>query len=562
MADRRSLFGAPTLSGSLLALLFWWHSLTPTLIPRSWELQVAIGGVCLAIGYGIGTLAGSCVQRLVRRRFVFDADVIRRRSRIVLGAAWIIAILFGAPSWMRWQNEQRDFMGMGSVDWWDGVLIGALSPVAGALLVVIGRAIAKAFGAIHRSMRRRVSSAALAISALLIVILAIVFGRVVALRALAAVASSVFAPANEETTEGSVVPRSASVSGSTASLVAWDTLGRMGRDFVASATSEQQLSMFHGADAMLAVPVRVYVGVRSADSLEEQAKLAVLELERAGGFERKVLVVCVPTGTGWVVPKAATALELLHRGDTAIVAIQYSYLPSLLGVFVHAGRARQAGLVLFNAVRARWLELPHDRRPKLVLFGKSLGAEGVEAPFEGVDAAASIANIVARTDGVLIAGAARSNTIHLQLTRERDPGSPVWAPVFDEGRSVRFLTRDPNQPAMRAEWSTPRIVYLQHGSDPVAFWSLEALWRPPEWMEQPRAFDVPDALHWFPIVSSVQSVGDFLDQLGPPPGFGHDYANGYVKGWASIVPPEGWTPIDTERLEHFIDELPGDDSEP
>ena len=51
------------LSGSSLALLFWWHSLTPTLIPRSWQMQAAIGAVCLAIGYGIGTLAGRWGQR-------------------------------------------------------------------------------------------------------------------------------------------------------------------------------------------------------------------------------------------------------------------------------------------------------------------------------------------------------------------------------------------------------------------------------------------------------------------------------------------------------------------
>jgi hypothetical protein len=38
-AERRGVFGTPTLSGSLLALLFWWQSLTPTLIPRSWEMH-------------------------------------------------------------------------------------------------------------------------------------------------------------------------------------------------------------------------------------------------------------------------------------------------------------------------------------------------------------------------------------------------------------------------------------------------------------------------------------------------------------------------------------------
>src|SRR5262249_26996063 len=272
----------------------------------------------------------------------------------------------------------------------------------------------------------------------------------------------IYAPANEKTTEGISVPDSSSVSGSRTSLVAWDTLGYMGREFVATATTMRELQAFHGVEAGLADPVRVYVGVRSADAVAARASLAVRELERAGGFDRKVLAVWVPTGTGWMIPKAAAALEQLHRGDTAIVAIQYSLLPSWLAAFVDAGRANEAGIVLFNAVRARWSELPPDRRPKLLLFGKSLGTAGVEPPFVGADASSSVSNFVNRTDGALIAGAKHSNPIHTQLTRERDPGSPVWLPVFDKGRSVRFVNRDPHQPALDSEWSAPRIVYLQH----------------------------------------------------------------------------------------------------
>src|SRR5262245_32049350 len=85
---RRGALGTPTFSGSSLALLFWWRSLTPTLIPRSWQTQVVIGAVCLAIGYGIGTLAGRWIQRLLVRSGRSAGDVIRRRSWIVLGAAW------------------------------------------------------------------------------------------------------------------------------------------------------------------------------------------------------------------------------------------------------------------------------------------------------------------------------------------------------------------------------------------------------------------------------------------------------------------------------------------
>jgi uncharacterized membrane protein len=433
-AERYGARGAPTFSGSLLALLFWWQSLTPTLIPRSWEMQTAIGATCLAIGYGIGTLAGRGLHRLRERWERVPAKAICRRSRIVLAAAWLVAIPLGATQWLGWQNEQRKLMGMVAIDWWDAVLMSVLSPVAGMLLVVIGRVMVHGVASGKRFVEARVPSiVSVPATALLVVVIGVGLGRGVALPVLTAAANSVNASMNEETSEGIVAPESSSVSGSRASFVAWDTLGRMGRDFVATATSADELAMFHGADAELADPVRVYVGVRSADSAEQRAELAVRELERAGGFDRKVLAVWVPTGTGWMIPKAAASLEQLHRGDTAIVAIQYSFLPSLLAVFLDAGLANEAGLTLFDAVHTRWSQLPLDRRPKLVLFGKSLGTSGVEAPFVGVDASSSVANLVARTDGALIAGAKESNPIHSQLARERDPGSPFWQPIFDGG---------------------------------------------------------------------------------------------------------------------------------
>jgi len=553
----RGALGPTTAGGSLFALLFWWQSLTPSLIPRSWPAQAVIGATCLAIGYGIGTLAGRGMRLLLDRRGRWLGSAIRKRSGILLAAAWLVAVVLGARLWTGWQDEQRSFMGMASLAWWNGALASVLSAFGGVFLLVAGRSLAWGVAAGKRAIRRHVPPAvSVPATALLLLVLA-----AVGLPALTAAIQSGRGRTNDATTEGTVAPRSPSVSGSSASLVAWDTLGRMGRDFVASATSRRQLALFHGTDAGLVDPVRVYVGVRSAESAEQRARLAVRELERAGGFERKVLVVWVPTGTGWIVPKAAASLEQMHRGDTAIVAIQYSFLPSLLAIFMDAGRADEAGITLFAAVRARWLTLPPDRRPKLVLFGKSLGAEGVEAPFVGADAASSVADMAARTNGALIAGAKKSNPVHAQLTRERDRGSPFWQPVFDGGRTVRFLNRDPRGVAGGADWPAPRIVYLQHPADPAICWSTRALWRPPECMDAPRGFDMPQAARWFPIVSGVQAVSDVLNQLGVPPGFGHNYASEYVGAWASVTSPGGWTPADTGRLEQFVAEIAGDEAE-
>src|SRR5262245_9673211 len=157
-AEWRGALGTPTLSGSLLALLFWWQSLTPTLIPRSWETQTGISAICLALGYGIGTLAGRGVHRLLDRRGRSPGNVIRRRGWIVLSAAWLVAIFLGAMRWLGWQNGQRSFMGMASIIWLDAVLISTLSPFAGVFLVVVVRVIAHGVAAGKRFIKCHVPS--------------------------------------------------------------------------------------------------------------------------------------------------------------------------------------------------------------------------------------------------------------------------------------------------------------------------------------------------------------------------------------------------------------------
>jgi uncharacterized membrane protein len=58
------------------------------------------------------------------------------------------------------------------------------------------------------------------------------------------------------------------------------------------------------------------------------SRRAVDELERAGGFDRSHLLVATTTGTGWLDPGTMAAFEHLADGDSAIVTMQYSHLPS------------------------------------------------------------------------------------------------------------------------------------------------------------------------------------------------------------------------------------------
>src|SRR5690606_26343001 len=142
--------------GSSLALWFWMQSLTPTLIPRPWESQAVIGAVCLAVGYAIGAFAGLCMSRIAARPRVVPAESIRRLSRLLLGTAWPAGVVLGSARWQSWQNEQRDFMGMASIVPSDAVMMGALSPLFGVILLVVGSGMMCGARASVRFIRRLV----------------------------------------------------------------------------------------------------------------------------------------------------------------------------------------------------------------------------------------------------------------------------------------------------------------------------------------------------------------------------------------------------------------------
>ena len=187
-------------------------------------------------------------------------------------------------------------------------------------------------------------------------------------------------------------------------------------------------------------PIRAFAGLETSDDSETRAEMAVADLDRAGGFQRKYLMVATTTGSGWISPGAVDSFEYMTGGDSAIVGMQYSYLPSWISYLVDQQRAREAGRDLFDAVYERWLQQPPKTRPKLIIFGESLGSFGAEAAFSGEH---DLAN---RIDGALLTGPPNFNTLHQEFTADRDPGSTEVAPVYKSGRIVRFADPYPATP--------------------------------------------------------------------------------------------------------------------
>ena len=527
-----------TFTGTAVGMLFLWLSLSPSLLPRGPLFQGIVSGAAGAIGYGLGVF-GVWLVRFMKSRS--SSPPAPRWAWLVLVVLGALGVVLGIVYFRYWQDHVRDLMGVPRLRWFNYLQAGAIGVVLLFLFVEIGQLIGR-FG---RFLARQLSRVAPPrVSFVIVVVLLLSLGvsilNGVVVRGGMSLLNKTFSGVNDEMDPNHPAPTTSLRSGGPGSLASWESLGHQGRIFMRGGPTVEQLTEFNGAPAT--EPIRAYAGLNSAKGIRAIAELAARELERTGGLKRKVIAVATTTGTGWINAAEADSLEYMYNGDTAIVSMQYSFLPSWLSFLVDKENARQAGQSLFEAVDARVRALPEAQRPKIVVFGESLGSFGGEAPFLSPN------NIIARTDGALFSGPTFNNPMRDAITDNRDPGSPEWLPIYDEGAHVRFAARADNLGRPEAPWGTPRIAYLQHASDPIAWWTPDLLFSEPDWLREPRGYDVSGDMNWIPVVTFLQVAADMAVAVNVPDGHGHHYVKDVVNAWAAVLRPPGWTPEKTERL--------------
>jgi uncharacterized membrane protein len=532
-----------TWSGTVGALLLGYASFTPSLLPRGWLLQGLVEGITAAVGYGLGVFVAWFVREVSGGRG--PGAGVRHRAWQVVAVTGPVLGLVALWAGHVWQGQIHRLMGLEPPSAQDALWIVVVALLAFALLVGVARAVLRFARWVVRQLGRVLPArAARPLGVVLAVALVVFLVNGLLLQGLVDAANSAFSLKDHGTEQGAVRPTAPERSGSPESLIPWDGLGLQGRNFVGRGPTTAELSAFSGRPAV--EPVRAYAGLASAGSVDERAALAVADLQRAGGFDRKVLVVVTTTGTGWVDPAASDALEYEFDGDTAMVAIQFSYLPSWISFLVDQTKARDAGRTLFDHVYGVWATLPPDHRPELLVYGESLGSFGGEAAFTGLG---SIRN---QTDGVLWAGPPNFNGLWRGFVAGREPSSPEWLPVYGSGRDVRFADRPADLAGPSGPWSTPRVAYLQNGSDPIVWWTPQLILQPPGWLEGSHAPDVSPHMFWLPFVTFWQVTADMAFAVDVPEGHGHHYAADYVDGWAAVAQPPDWTQADTDRLRRVI----------
>jgi uncharacterized membrane protein len=547
-------------TGLAFAAVFLCLSLTPSLLPRDWVIGGVIGGINAAIGYAIGVLAAALVRVVLRGRSWWPLP---RGWRAVLHTV-VVAVSIGASLLMvipaaAWQRQVADLMGIDGPATAVYLRTVLVALVTGGALIAAARLVKDAIKALARLMIRRWhvdDEVAMFIGTAIVVVLVVTLVNGVLVRGLLAGASAVFQPQNASTRPGVEQPQRTERSGSPDSFAQWATLGFQGRNFVGTGPDAAELTALNGRPAK--EPIRIYAGLQSADTTEARVAVLLTELQRTRAFDRKLLVIIPTTGTGWVDPVAARSVEAMYNGDTALVAMQYSYLPSWISFLADRDKSVQAGRAMIAAVHQRWIQRPADRRPKLALYGESLGSMAGQGAF------GYLPDVEDKGfSSVLWVGPPNSSKLWSALTQRRDPGTPEVQPRYDNGRIVRFAQA--SSPAEIAgvaaapPWADTRVMFLQHASDPVVWWSPDLLFRKPDWLDEPPGFDRSPAMRWYPIVTfwqvSADMAGNVTNSTGTPEGHGHNYGESQLDGWVAVAAPDGWTPFDTDRIRRYLEKL-------
>lgn len=311
-------------------------------------------------------------------------------------------------------------------------------------------------------------------------------------------------------------PKSNLVSGSRKSYVPWGTLSKEGRRFVSTVRSARDIENVMKI-TKAKEPIRIFVGLDSEKTEENRVNLALAELERTKAYERELIVVTSPTGTGYINYVMAESVEYCSKGNDAIVALQYSKRPSPLSLDrVNYGHIQFR--MLLNGIKKYLKEHP-ECHPRIVLFGESLGAwtsqdafmyQGTDGfNFLGVDAALWI--------GTPAQSSWKNQVLDGQKRLDTDYES------IGTFHSTEQLMALPKKQRDKLKY-----VMLTNANDPIAKFDIKLLFQSPYWLQN----DNPNKMltgvpRWRAPGTFIQTLIDMKNALKPKPGQfvsdGHDY---------------------------------------
>ena len=522
--------------GVIAALAMYAVSVSPSLMARSWAWHAVASGILVACGYVAGVVVQNVAQLVIRLTglTISASEPVELGFRIGIGALFALWWIYAVIQSYRRARKAAALVSMPGETFGEYLL-----GTAGA--VVVSWMLLRIVGALNGLCWMLIASldahmprlAAIVVSMVILFAIMFFLTSKVILRGGIGFFRRKAEQLNMRTARGIYQPVVPERSASPASSVTWESVGGQGRVFLGRGPSRLDIAQVCGGVAM--EPIRVYSGMPTGGSgIEQAAATVVAELHRTGAFDRAVILIAASTGSGWVDEWQVQPLEFLTRGNCATASLQYSYVPSALNWLTGLEPAQEASAALFAAVRAELDLMDEADRPALFVCGESLGAFASQSVFE------SFEDVLARVDGALWVGTPAFTPMHAALTAARHKGSPEVAPVVNNGRRVRFV----NEPSdLRTDlygrelgpWGFPRVVYAQHPSDPVVWWTNKLIWTQPDWLRERAGRDVSLNVEFTRFATYIQVLADLPVAGTAPGGHGHTYHEELIPLWRGIL---------------------------
>ncbi|MBI1352447.1 MAG: hypothetical protein GC156_15185 [Actinomycetales bacterium] len=330
------------------------------------------------------------------------------------------------------------------------------------------------------------------------------------------------------------------VSGDPASLVSWEGLGREGRrhviTYVRPEITPEMARDFQGhelkdlsistvmQEPAKATPIAVFVGLDNAPTARERVDLALAEMDRTDAWSRSLIMLISPTGTGYVNYVATAVAQYLTLGDVATVTLQYSKRPSPLSLGKTKG-AKEQNRLLWLRILERVRSMPVEDRPKVVVFGESLGALTSQNPF--VDWGTVGPEALGIDRGLWIGTPAGSTWRQELLGPDRPDVDRSAFAVVNDYEQFRELPEE--------ERAKVRYVLLSHDNDGVTKFDAGLITHRPDWLgdRRPRMEEVPGrsprgvpaSMRWRPMTTFFQLLVDMKNAQIPGAyrAWAHDY---------------------------------------
>src|SRR5690625_1891922 len=281
MAQKKTRWYHYDFWGLTIAIIFGAVSFTPSLLPREPALQGLIAGLTAVTGYLVGVI----LHWLFRQFTSWEPPPrIQKIAWIILICSGIIAGILMLIWGTIWQRELHISMEMPVPERSTSPAIFIFTATVFIALIGVGRVFRLLIRATARLIRRVVPQRIVRpVSLILVTVLLYSAIDGILFSYIGESVNQTFSLADIGTDPDAEQPAHAERSGSPASLVSWDSLGRTGRNFVAPGPPRGHLPACAGRDP--GKPHGAIAGFAPADGPRESAEWAVEDLHRAGGFE-------------------------------------------------------------------------------------------------------------------------------------------------------------------------------------------------------------------------------------------------------------------------------------